>query len=689
MSGLLPLIFALVIAETSAEALPLFHPALAWNRWWWPLVLGLSFVFWLGLSEGSARLVARGKSWRAMQVTDLALQAGILGWYALLCYGWGWSHQYRNFCVSLAPWLGAQLVLWWCMAVAVRSITGHPWSRFARVMYQLRFGVLPVLIILPFFDLGAWLARTLDIERWYTPDTPGGILLTALSIQGFLLVVLTLLPIPLMWLWGAKPLPAGPLAQQMQAICQRLGVRVAGLLRWPVPGGKVYNAAVVGMVPRLRYVLFTDDLVRDLPPEELTAVLGHELGHARHGHLWLYFLFATLAVLTVTQIQGPVAEIIRPWLSEPPPGVTPFSPQDPLGGMVKGLAALLLLALQWRLLFGYISRACERQADLAGAEVAGDALVMGQALKSVARLAGQPENAPSWRHYTIAARVAFLQRVHADPDLGAHHHRQVASMRNLLVALCFAVAAAWAVNFWFNPDVVTMRDPSQVRQALGAWADADPDLGAALAKADQGDVRTLSAWVNRTNDLERQRLARWLLALTVEDTRAAYRHRHRLRAFLCLSTGEQDWDQDIENTFAYVAVAGTDQPTAIDLTIAHGQLLPRLEERARRSEHHALWDTVGCIRFAKGEYTLAAENFTRAVESLAKSKNAAQLPAEQRLLYRRRQEAARTNAADGPPVPLPKDWPEPVSQRPAMTTLVPAPATGTTPAPVVAPGTTP
>jgi hypothetical protein len=324
----------------------------------------------------------------------------------------------------------------------------------------------------------------------------------------------------------------------------------------------------------------------------------------------------------------------------------------------------------WRLLFGYLSRACERQADLAGANLAGGPLVMAAALKSVAQLAGQPENAPSWRHYTIAERIGFLERVDAQPALAKQHQQIVQRMRNLLIALCCAITAALVAQFWLGPSTLTARDVAQTSESLARWVDGDADLGTALAAADEReDARPLTMWINRAGEFERSRLARILCVLSLGDEPTAYRQRHRLRAFLNLGTGERELDQDIENTLAYVSVACCDQPTPQDLALAQ-KLLPRLEERARQGgkEAHAYLDTVGCIRFAAGEFAVAAECFARAEEQ-TKHDTDEGAPAR-RELYRRRRDAARANSTigptGGPPLPLPRE-------KPAIPAPAPAP----------------
>lgn len=656
MSGLLPLIFILVIAETSSKAEPLHKHHALHTAWWWPMVLGLSVLVWLGIGELASRWVIRRGSWKIMAQTDVVLQGAILAWYAWICYGWGWSH-YGTFTLSLMPWLLLQTAHWWSQAPSIQAISGHPWSRMGRVLYQWRFGVLPVVLILPFFDIGEWLSKFLDIEQFYNVSEPSGLVLMALSVQGFLLVVLALLPVLLIWLWGAKPLEKNEFTERMRGLCSTMNVQVAGLMRWPVPGGRVYNAAVIGLVPRFRYVLFTDDLVRDLTPNELTAVLGHELGHARYKHLWVYFLFATLVVLVVSLIQLPLAQYVRPFLAPPPLGILPLSPQDPWGSISLGISSLLLLAFMWRLLFGYVSRACERQADIAGAQLAGSPLIMASALKSVARLSGQPEDAASWRHHSIAERVAFMERVNAQPLLSDLHHRLVASMRNFLITLCCAILAYLVSEKLFSPAALAPRAPLEARQELAAWIDEDEDLGVALAAADRGNLLLYTTWINRASTFERERILRTLLIAIGDDTQEGYRLRHRLSPFISLTSGNKDLDREAENALAYFYVAGCAEPTVHDRATAR-ELLPRLEEWTRLHSDHPISDTIGCVRYVDGDYNHAIEHFTTAIAALKNDRNA---PATVGELYRKRLEAARTSLA-GTPVPLPKDWPPPQSE---------------------------
>ena len=50
----------------------------------------------------------------------------------------------------------------------------------------------------------------------------------------------------------------------------------------------VTPAAIVGVVPRLRYVMFTKRIQKELSGDSIEAVLAHEIGHNYHRHLLVY-----------------------------------------------------------------------------------------------------------------------------------------------------------------------------------------------------------------------------------------------------------------------------------------------------------------------------------------------------------------------------------------------------------------
>ncbi len=695
MFGILPLLFALGIAQTANKAALPTAASVSWMTIF--IFIGLSVVTWLIGGELIARLIGRGGRRRWLGRWDLFAQGFILAWYTWLCYSYGWSARSHNlYSMALAPWLLMQFTHWWAMTPAVRAVTGHAWTRFGFILQQLRFGILPMLLIMPCFDVGTIIASHYNLEE-YLFSGPYGFLLAIYSAQLFLLFALVIMPFFLLPLWGAKQMPEGELADFMRQACNKLGVRIAGLRRWPIPGGRVYNAAVIGLVSKLRYVLFTDDLIRALPREQILAVLGHELGHARHGHMWMYFLFANAALWSSFFLHQPLANLLYPGIEWLMPALSLEVSPTALGFMTDLTAIILIMAVMWRLVFGVISRMCERQADLVGAELAGNPLVMCDALKSVARLSGQGENEPSWRHYSIAQRVDFLREVHRTPLLAHHHHIRIRMLRHFLILLIIALILA--SSYIFDPSRMARTDnPNAV---LTEMSKHDRDLAYGLQEADAGNHIPLAKWLNRNDDIKRQRVG-YLILRQIEiaigtdaegdqrfDDRPIYKYRYRLRPFFDIRVGTDAQahalERQLDNTLAYGLVAGIENPTEIDLKTAQ-LVLPRLEKAVEKDPHHSVYDTIGCVYFCLGDFTKSVAAFEQANKLFNEDKTlteftwfasddtkrkAGKIHAHLQALYARRLEAARANAAsvgagklptDSTLVSLPRDLGEPLPE---------------------------
>src|SRR5439155_7285007 len=106
------------------------------------------------------------------------------------------------------------------------------------------------------------------------------------------------LPLVIRLVLGLRPLPEGPLRDRLLAASRRLNFRASDILLWNTRNGMA-NAMVIGLLPWLRYVVFTDRLIEEFPEEEVEAVFGHEIGHIRHQHMlyYLVFLLTSMAVL--------------------------------------------------------------------------------------------------------------------------------------------------------------------------------------------------------------------------------------------------------------------------------------------------------------------------------------------------------------------------------------------------------
>jgi STE24 endopeptidase len=205
------------------------------------------------------------------------------------------------------------------------------------------------------------------------------------------------------------------------------------------------NGAVMGLIPRLRYILLTDALLEHLPPEQVEAVTAHEIGHVKRRHI-LWLIASGIGTLTVIGVGIQVLmELVRPGFSWTIAG--------------QGIGSVVSLGTAF-VVFGFVSRRFEWQADafavqhLSGLEpgrsgvmVTAEAVgAMRGALESVARLNHIPRRRFTWRHGSIATRqlkLAQLVGMRADRLPIDRQARWIAA-GSAVAALISAGLIAWA-----------------------------------------------------------------------------------------------------------------------------------------------------------------------------------------------------------------------------------------------------
>jgi len=365
----------------------------------------------------------------------------------------------------LAPFLVALIGSWACFYdgeklfhdTAAPAVALTPfWSRWTYLRFHLRHHLALVLAVIGVLALQKALRR---LPAFQDSALLEWILLT------LMIGLLGCFPWLLRFVLGLKPLPAGPLRDRLLSAANRLRFRYSNILLWNT-NGAVANAMVAGIVPQVRYVVLTDKLINDLTPDEVEAVFGHEVGHVKHHHMAFYLAFILISIGALSVL----ATLLRldEWFK---------SNEDmailPMIGILGGYIFVV---------FGFLSRRCERQADIFGCrtmsctrvECTGHAgseelaprgrglcatgiATFIEALEKVARLNGISRNRPgwlqSWQHSTIAHRVEFLQRVLKDPSIEPRFQRTVRLVKWSVVlglTLVLVVFYFWQGAKWFQ-----------------------------------------------------------------------------------------------------------------------------------------------------------------------------------------------------------------------------------------------
>ncbi|TWI66971.1 Zn-dependent protease with chaperone function [Desulfobotulus alkaliphilus] len=245
--------------------------------------------------------------------------------------------------------------------------------------------------------------------------------------------------------WGCSPLPPGPLRHRIEKVLQDTKTGFKDILIWPLFGGRMLTAGIMGPWKKFRYILVTPALLQHLYPEELEAVIAHEAGHAHYRHL-IFYVFILAGFLLVSWffldflyqllVLGPGLMLLSFFSF-----LSPAALATALGIFIT----LTLFILYFRFLFGYFMRHFERQADAFAFRVQGTARHLIQTFHTLSNMTGQNPDKPNWHHFSISQRIRFLEKCEKNPELAILHDRQVRG--SVLLYLFFLILLTGAGGY--------------------------------------------------------------------------------------------------------------------------------------------------------------------------------------------------------------------------------------------------
>lgn len=338
---------------------------------------------------------------------------------------------------------------------------GRSWRLGRYLDFHMRHYVLvvavPMLLILFASDLTrGYGPRLREWTGWqWAPETILGCAAGAVFIMA---------PAMLRHIWRTSPLEPGPIRERLEASCRQVGLRCREILLWH-SDGMMINAAVMGVIAPLRFVLLSDALLASMSVRQIEAAFGHEAGHVRHRHIQHFLVFAVVGWVTVAGVMEFVARVCVDGDST--------SRLSLAGVEGVGIAATVIV---WGLGFGWLSRRFERQADMFGAHCvtpppqectvpcsvhpdahttlegegricATGAAVFVSALDRVAVLNGIPLEERSWRHSSIGSRIRFLTSLAGDPRRVVRFEAVIRRAKTALLIMA-SVGSACAAYYW-------------------------------------------------------------------------------------------------------------------------------------------------------------------------------------------------------------------------------------------------
>jgi len=260
----------------------------------------------------------------------------------------------------------------------------------------------------------------------------------------FLTAVAVLAPVMIQWFWRCRPLEDGDIRHRIEAVCRRARLNYSDILYWPIFGCRMITAGVMGLVGRFRYILVTGGLLKQLAPEEIDAVIAHEIGHVKRHHL-LFYLFFFVGYLLVSLVPLQLL-IIAIFYASPS-----YQFMDMLSmnqTTVLSILIIIFFLVYFRLIFGYFMRNFERQADTYVYELFNSAAPLISTFQKIVLSTGQSADKPNWHHFSIGERIDYLKKCEADRSWVQRHDRKVKKSIALYVAAILLFGGiGYSLNF--------------------------------------------------------------------------------------------------------------------------------------------------------------------------------------------------------------------------------------------------
>ena len=315
------------------------------------------------------------------------------------------------------------LAIVWTFAYGpYEKLYGADISRQTYVFSNISFSI-PVL--LPWL----FLSGIADIIRALPFETPKNFLNTTEGEVSyflfFLLAVAIMGPALIQKFWRCKPLENGYYRSRIESLCRRAELAYADILYWPIFGGKMITAGVMGLVKRFRYILVTDSLLQLLEPEEIDAVIAHEIGHIKKKHLLFYLVFFVgYMLLSYVAFDVIIFAIIYAepfyWLT----GKAGFN-QTAVISSISSVVIICVFLIYFRFIFGFFMRNFERQADSYVYALFDSAKPLISTLEKIAATSGQSADKPNWHHFSIRQRVDYLKQCETDASWITRHDAKI------------------------------------------------------------------------------------------------------------------------------------------------------------------------------------------------------------------------------------------------------------------------
>ena len=201
------------------------------------------------------------------------------------------------------------------------------------------------------------------------------------------------------------------LKKSIGELLEHAGFHLTGLFKMDASTRSRHSNAYFTGIGKFKRIVLFDTLINTHTPEEITAVLAHELGHLKKGHVRKQLAASVVLSLVVLFVVAKLLAWTALYMTFGFQTIIPFA----------GLFLITIIGKPFTFFFipigSMISRRYERQADAYARELTGSTVPLARALKRLAKdnLANlHPHPLYAWFYYShppLAQRIEALERL--------------------------------------------------------------------------------------------------------------------------------------------------------------------------------------------------------------------------------------------------------------------------------------
>lgn len=326
----------------------------------------------------------------------------------------------------------------------IASLTGS--FVLAGVLFFLVLSLAQTVLAIPFGLYGTF---RLESRYGFNATTPGlwlsdlakstliGVILTALLVAGAFALVSWSPERWWLWVWGFfaavslflmylspfvieplfhkfEPVTEEGLESEIRAMAGRAGLKVSRVMQVDASRRSRHSNAYFTGIGRVKRIVLYDTLIRQMTHREILAVLAHEIGHWKRGHIRRRLILAEIAALAGSWLVWRIAG----W--EGLPGLVDLADASFAARLVVIGFLSSLISFPLTPLSSWLSRRHEREADRFAVDLSGDPEALASALvklstENLANLHPHPLYAAFYySHPPVVERVRTLRAMAKD-----------------------------------------------------------------------------------------------------------------------------------------------------------------------------------------------------------------------------------------------------------------------------------